>query len=70
MQYEELIKQINKVTIESNIKIDEPMENYTSFKVGGPADVLVTPENAEEVQSIIKICKENNADYYLVRQWF
>jgi len=66
MQYEELIKQINKVTIESNIKIDEPMENYTSFKVGGPADVLVTPENAEEVQSIIKICKENNVDYYLV----
>ncbi len=30
--------------------IDELMENHTSFKVGGPADILVTPENAMEVQ--------------------
>jgi len=66
MQYEELIKQINKVILKANIKINEPMENYTSFKVGGPADILVTPENAEEVQSIIKICKENKVDYYLI----
>jgi UDP-N-acetylmuramate dehydrogenase len=66
MQYEKIIKQINKVTSKENIKINELMENHTSFKVGGPADVLVTPENAMEVQSIIKICKENKVDYYLI----
>jgi len=66
MRYATIIKQINKVTAKDNIKIDEPMENHTSFKVGGPADILVTPENVLEVQSIVKICKENNVDYYLI----
>ena len=65
-KYEELIKQIDKVTRRSNIKIDEPMKNHTSFKVGGPADILVTPEDVMEAQSIIKICKENKVDYYLI----
>ncbi|HEY8893005.1 MAG TPA: UDP-N-acetylmuramate dehydrogenase [Clostridium sp.] len=66
MLYEELIKQINKVTNKVNININEPMKKHTSFKVGGPADILVTPEDAIEVQSIIKICKENKVDYYLI----
>jgi len=66
MLYEELIKQINKVTKKVNINIDEPMKKHTSFKVGGPADILVTPEDAIEVQDIIKICKENKVDYYLI----
>ena len=66
MQYAKIIKQINKVTAKENIKIDELMENHTSFKVGGPADILVTPENVIEVQSIVKICKENKIDYYLI----
>jgi len=66
MRYATIIKQINKVTSKENIMIDEPMENHTSFKVGGPADILVTPENVIEVQSIVKICKENNIDYYLI----
>ncbi|MCB2293426.1 UDP-N-acetylmuramate dehydrogenase [Clostridium algoriphilum] len=65
-QYAKLIEQINKVTLKENIKLDEPMENHTSFKVGGPADILITPENPSEVQALIKICKENNVIYYLI----
>jgi len=65
-QYVELIKQINKVTSKVNIKVDEPMENHTSFKVGGPADILVTPNDVLEVQALIKICRKNNVDYYLI----
>lgn len=51
---------------ESNIFINEPMKNHTSFKVGGPADILVTPENYEQVQRAIKLCTENNADFYII----
>jgi len=64
--YEELIKQINKVTKRENINIDEPMKKHTSFKVGGPADILVTPEDVKEVQAIIKICKEKKVVYFLI----
>ncbi len=33
---------------------DEPLKNYTSFRVGGPADLLSMPEDKDELLSIIK----------------
>lgn len=65
-KYVEIIRHLDEVMDKANIMIDEPMKNHTSFKVGGPADILVTPEDALEVQAIIKICKENKVKYYLM----
>ena len=33
----------------SDVRLDEPMSQHTSFKVGGPADVLALPKTKEEV---------------------
>jgi UDP-N-acetylmuramate dehydrogenase len=65
-KYVELIRHLYEVIDRTNVLIDEPMKNHTSFKVGGPADILVTPEDTLEVQAIIKICKENKVKYYLI----
>jgi UDP-N-acetylmuramate dehydrogenase len=65
-KYVELIKHLYEVIDRTNVLIDEPMKNHTSFKVGGPADILVIPEDTLEVQAIIKICKENKVKYYLI----
>lgn len=65
-KYVELTRRLYEVIDRTNIFIDEPMKNHTSFKVGGAADILVTPENMLEVQSIIKICKENKVKCYLI----
>ena len=65
-RYVELIKHLDKVIDRANVKVDEPMKNHTSFKVGGPADILVTPENIEEVKAVIKICRLNGVKYYLI----
>lgn len=62
----ELLKQLYKVIDRANIIIDEPMKNHTYFKVGGPVDILVNPEDISEVQSVIKICKDNGVNYYLL----
>ena len=35
-----------------------PMRFHTTFRIGGPADLLFYPENTEEVQKIIQIAKE------------
>jgi UDP-N-acetylmuramate dehydrogenase len=45
---------------EENIKINEPMKNHTSFKVGGPADILVTPESISMLDEVLKICKKED----------
>jgi UDP-N-acetylmuramate dehydrogenase len=64
--YAELIKNLYEVIDRANIKLDEPMKTHTYFKVGGPADILVTPEDINQVSVVIKICKEYKVKYYLI----
>jgi UDP-N-acetylmuramate dehydrogenase len=42
------------------------MKNHTSFKVGGPADILVYPKNYDEVVNIIKLCNEDRIPFYII----
>ena len=35
-------------------RYDEPMSNHTSFRIGGPAAVMVFPKNAEELSAVLK----------------
>jgi hypothetical protein len=37
---------------------DAPMRFHTTFRIGGPADLLFYPKNTEEVQKIIRMAKE------------
>ena len=39
---------------------------YTTFKVGGAADLFVCPKNLVELLDTLAICKENNAPYFLL----
>lgn len=45
---------------EKNIKINEPLKQYTMTKLGGNADVFVMPETEEEATNIVKYTFENN----------
>lgn len=65
-QCKNFINDFNNILGKENISIDEPMKNHTSFKVGGPADILVTPKNYEEVVKIIKFCNQKNLPYYII----
>lgn len=35
--------------------LDEPMKLHTSFKIGGPAEIMVFPKNADELSEILKL---------------
>ncbi len=43
----------------------EPMKQHTTFRVGGPADVLVMP-NREELAEVLSLCKKHDESYYVV----
>ena len=49
-----------------NVLRDEPMKNHTTFKVGGPADYLVTPNLESEVSELIKLCVAKNVPYMII----
>ena len=48
------------------VKLDEPMKKHTTFRIGGVADYFVTPETVEEIQTIMKLCKEWDIVYYIL----
>ena len=41
-------------------KLDEPMKNHTSFRIGGNADVFVTARTEDEIIKIVSLLKNNN----------
>lgn len=51
---------------EYDYKIDEPLKNHTSFKIGGNARVFVMPYNEEQVKEIVLKCKEFELKYYIL----
>ncbi len=44
----------------------EPMSRHTTFRIGGPADLFVAPENTDEIKKLIAICKEEKIPYFIL----
>lgn len=66
MNKESIISLFKKVIEEGKVLIDEPMKKHTSFKIGGPVDILVIPGNTEEIVKSIKICKDESINYMII----
>lgn len=60
--YNDLLKIIDK----ENLKIDEPMKKHISFKVGGPADILVRPQTEEQLSQLLKYINKNSIPYLII----
>ena len=48
------------------VKIQEPLKNYTTYQVGGPASVLCLPENRDELQYILQSCSKAGAPVFIL----
>ena len=59
--YEKLCKVVEKERIFRN----EPMSRHTTFRTGGPAEVLVTPA-AEELEQVIRLCYVNEESCQII----
>lgn len=49
-----------------NIERDVLMKQYTSFKVGGPVDIFITPDDYMQIVQAIGLCKEYGIKYYIM----
>lgn len=49
-----------------NVFKDEPMKSHTTFRAGGPADWLVTPEEEEQVRELVKVLYKEKVPYYVI----
>jgi len=46
--------------------LSEPMKNHTSFHIGGPADVFVTPDTIDKCIKTISLCKGFDFEYFVL----
>lgn len=60
------MNRIGDICSNANVRYDEPMRNYTSFRVGGNAKVVVTPETKEKLVETIKYLKSNGIEFAVV----
>ena len=63
MTNDTLLKTLTKTLGEHKVLAHEPMSRHTSFKIGGPADILITPQSANDVQFTVKACKDAAAPW-------
>lgn len=61
-----LINKINTIVPENQIRVDEPMSKHTSFRIGGPADVVVIVCNEKELSGLLRLFHDEDIRYMLV----
>ena len=49
-----------------SIRTQEPMSRHTTFRIGGPADVFVTPKNSQDLAGVLAYCKEEQIPYFIL----
>ena len=54
MELTEFQKKIVTLMPEITLAMDEPMAKHTSFRIGGPVEVMAFPQNAEELAQLLK----------------
>ncbi len=42
------------------------MSEYTSFKIGGPADFLCFPDGLPQLKSLLSFCRDKNVPYFIL----
>lgn len=63
---EALVQRLSQIVGKDNVLVDEPMSEHTTFKVGGPADIFVTPDDADELADVLEACHEADVPYFVL----
>lgn len=42
------------------------LKEYTTFRIGGPADFFAEPKNEEELRRLLHLCRRNSIPYYIL----
>lgn len=51
---------------EDTIYLNEEMKKYTTFKIGGPVDILIKPDSIINLAQAIKLCRTHEVPYYIL----
>ncbi|MDY6065771.1 MAG: UDP-N-acetylmuramate dehydrogenase [Finegoldia sp.] len=49
-----------------DLLVDEPMKKHTSFKIGGPCDLMIIPKDSNQILTALKIIKDKDLSYRVI----
>ena len=58
MELNQFQRQIKDYLPNIALRFNEPLSKHTSFRIGGPAEVMAFPQNADELAEILKLSKK------------
>ncbi len=65
MRFENMVESIiNEAN--ASVILDEPMARHTSLKIGGSADIFVSPKGIDSLRKVIQIAQKNQVKTYII----
>lgn len=61
-----LYEKIKEVVHPDRVLLDEPMSNHTSFKIGGPAAMLIEIADSSELTHLLPLLKTSDVQYFIM----
>jgi len=52
---QQLVVELERAGI-GQVRMNEPLSSHTTWKIGGPADVLIVPASDEELEAALRLC--------------
>ncbi len=62
----EVYRELASVIPEGQLLKDVPMKDHTSFRIGGPADLMVLPSEVEHIRHALKVCQKWNVPFMVM----
>lgn len=66
MMIDSVYRALSEYIPTQRILVNELMKNHTSFKIGGPADILILPATDNEIIHTLKVCNELSVPIFVM----
>lgn len=60
------LEKLKSFVPETAFRLEEPLKNHTTFKVGGKADVFLSIQKAEQLQNVLQYLKSREIPFFIV----
>ncbi|MCK8061035.1 MULTISPECIES: UDP-N-acetylmuramate dehydrogenase [unclassified Fusibacter] len=66
MNINEIVHELKLRIDDRNISRDEQMKSHSSFKIGGPVELMITPSSVDEIKHAYKVLKRHQVPVTLI----
>jgi len=61
-----VVREMLAATLGDRLRAREPLARYTSYRIGGPADLFALPDTAEELAAVVRACRESGVPFSML----